>query len=96
MKASEAPTIQNPAWNAYRNQIITAIADVKVLMQQRNIGINSEVLTEEVAELLEIEIDTPQAYEALLKLVRATRTIAQQGLRRTQAEQGGQYCLLLL
>lgn len=64
-------------------------------MQQRDKGINSEVLTEEVAERLGIEIDTPEAYEALLKLVRSTRPIAREGLRMTREEQGGQYALLL-
>ena len=95
MKASEAPTIQSPAWNQYRIRLIAAIADVEVLMQQRNRGINSEVLAEEVAERLGMEIDTPAAYETLLKLVRATRQIAWEGLRRTREEQGGQYALLL-
>lgn len=95
MKASEAPTIQCPTWNQYRGRIIAAIADVEVLLLQRNRGINSEVLTEEVAERLGMEIDTPEAYETLLKLVRATRPIAQEGLRRTQQQQGGQYALAL-
>ncbi|UOQ83298.1 hypothetical protein [Hymenobacter sp. 5414T-23] len=95
MKASEAPTIQSPAWNQYRNQVIAAIADVEVLMQQLDKGINSEVLTEEVAQRLEMEIDTPAAYEVLLKLVKATRQIAREGLRRTCAEQGGQFSLPL-
>lgn len=93
MKASEAPTIQHPSWNQYRNRIIAAIADVEVMMQQLGKGINSEVLTEEVAERLMMEIDTP---EALLKLVRATRAIAREGLRMTREEQGGQYALLLV
>ncbi|AMJ64027.1 hypothetical protein [Hymenobacter sp. PAMC 26628] len=95
MKASEAPTIQSPTWNAYRGRIIAAIADVEVLMHQRDKGINSEVLTEEVAERLGVEIDTPEGYETLLKLVRATRAIAREGLRMTREEQGGQYSLLL-
>lgn len=96
MKASAAPTIQNPTWNAYRNQVIAAITDVEVLMRQLGKGINSEVLTEEVAAHMGMEIDTPEAYEALLKLVKAARPIAQEGLRRTREEQGGQYALLLL
>ncbi|TGE22603.1 hypothetical protein [Hymenobacter metallicola] len=96
MKASEAPTIQHPNWNQYRNRIIAAIADVEVMMQQLGKGINSEVLTEEVAERLMMEIDTPEAYEALLKLVRATRDIAREGLRMTREEQGGQYALILV
>ncbi len=95
MKASEAPTIQSPTWNKYRNQVIAAIADVEMLMQQLNKGINSQVLAEEVAERLGIDIDTPAAYEALLKLVRATRPIAREGLRRTSEEQGGQFSLSL-
>ena len=96
MKASEAPIIQHPSWNQYRNRIIAAIADVEVMMQQLGKGINSEVLTEEVAERLMMEIDTPEAYETLLKLVRATREIAREGLRMTREEQGGQYALLLV
>ncbi|MFD2719919.1 hypothetical protein ACFST9_14415 [Hymenobacter monticola] len=96
MKASEAPTIQSPTWNQYRNQVIAAIADVEALMQQLGKGINSEVLAEEVAEHMGMLIDTPEAYEALLKLVKAARPIAQEGLRRTREEQGGQYSLLLV
>lgn len=95
MKASAAPTIQSPKWNQYRSQIIAAIADVEVLMHQLDKGINSEVLTEEVAQRLGMEIDTPAAYEDLLKLVKATRQIAREGLRRTCEEQGGQFSLLL-
>ena len=95
MKASEAPSIQSPTWNQYRSCLIAAITDVEVLMQQHNRGVNSEVLTEEVAERLGMEIDTPAAYETLLKLVRATRQIALEGLRRTREEHGGQYALLL-
>lgn len=95
MKASEAPTIQSPTWNQYRNRVIAAITDVEVLMQQLNKGINSEVLAEEVAERLGMAIDTPEAYEALLKLVQATRPIAREGLRMTREEQGRQYALLL-
>lgn len=96
MKASEAPTIQSNTWNAYRNQVIAAISDVEVLMWQLAKGINSEVLAEEVAAHMGMEIDTPEAYEALLKLVKAARPIAQEGLRRTRKDQGGQYALLLL
>lgn len=95
MKASEAPTIQSPTWNRYRNQVIAAIADVELLMQQLDKGINSEVLAEEVAERLGMEIDTPAAYEALLKLVKAARPIAYEGLRRTREQQGGQFSLSL-
>ncbi|OGX87130.1 hypothetical protein BEN47_11660 [Hymenobacter lapidarius] len=95
MKASEAPTIQSPTWNQYRSQIIAAIADVEVLMQQLDKGINSEVMTEEVAQRLGIQIDTAEAYEALLKLVKATRPIAGERLRMTSHEQGGQFVLLL-
>ena len=95
MKASEAPTIQSPTWNAYRSQIIGAIADVEVLMKQLDKGINSEVLAEEVAQQLGMEIDTPEAYEALLTLVKATRSIAREGLRITSQEQGGQFILQL-
>lgn len=94
-KASEAPTIQSPVWNQYRSQVITAITDVEVLMQQLGKGLSSEGLTEEVAGQLGLEIDTPAAYDALLTLVRATRRIAQEGLRRTREDQGGQYTLLL-
>ncbi|GGG59253.1 hypothetical protein [Hymenobacter glacieicola] len=50
----------------------------------------------QVAAHMGMEIDTPAAYEALLKLVRAVRPIAQESLRRTREEQGGQYVLLLL
>ncbi|GAC1605557.1 MAG: hypothetical protein NVS3B25_34910 [Hymenobacter sp.] len=96
MKASEAPTIQSPTWNQYRNQVIAAIADVEVLMLQLDKGMNSEVMTEEVAQQLGMEIDTPAAYEALLKLIKATRQIAREGLRRTCEEQGGQFSLALL
>ena len=95
MKASEAPTIQNPTWNQYRRRVLAAITDVEVLMHQLDRGINSEVLADEVAGRLEMEIDTPEAYEALVKLVRATRPIALEGLRRTRENQGGQYSLLL-
>ena len=95
MKASEAPTIQSPTWNAYRSQIIGAITDVEVVMQQLDKGINSEVLAEEVAQRLGIEIDTPEGYEALLKLVKATRSIAREGLRMTREDRGGQYLLQL-
>ncbi|GAB3327313.1 hypothetical protein ACFQT0_28400 [Hymenobacter humi] len=96
MKASKAPTIQSKTWNAYRNQVIAAITDVEVLIRQLDKGINSEVLAEEVAAHMGMEIDTPEAYEALLKLVKAARPIAQEGLRRTREDQGGQYALLLL
>ncbi|GAA3979813.1 hypothetical protein [Hymenobacter antarcticus] len=95
MKASEAPTIQSATWNQYRSRIIAAIADVEVLMQQLDKGINSEVMTEEVAQRLGIQIDTAEAYEALLKLVKATRPIAGERLRMTSQEQGGQFVLLL-
>ena len=95
MKASESPTIQSPTWNQYRSRIIAAIADVEVLMQQLDKGINSEVMTEEVAQRLGIQIDTAEAYEALLKLVKATRPIAGEGLRMTSQEQGGQFALPL-
>lgn len=94
-KASEAPTIQSPTWNQYRSQVITAITDVEALMQQLGKGLNAEGLTEEVVGQLGLKIDTPAAYDALLTLVRATRRIAQEGLRRTREEQGGQYSLLL-
>ena len=95
MKASEAPTIQCPTWNQYRSRVIAAIADVEVLMQQLDKGINSEVLTEEVAQRLGMEIDTPAAYEMLLKLVKATRQIAREGLRLTCEQHGGQFTLSL-
>ncbi len=95
MKASEAPTIQSPTWNQYRRQIIAAIADVEVLMKQLDKGINSEVMTEEVAQRLGIEIDTAEAHEVLLKLVKATRPVAGEGLRMTCQEEGGQFALLL-
>ena len=95
MKASTAPTIQCPTWNKYRSQVIAAIADVEVLMRQLDKGINSEVLTEEVAQRLGIEIDTPAAYEVLLKLIKATRPIAREGLRHTCEDQGGQFSLAL-
>ena len=95
MKASEAPTIQSPTWNQYRRQIIAAIADVEVLMKQLDKGINSEVMTEEVAQRLGIEIDTAEAYEVLLKLIKATRPVASEGLRMTCQERGGQFALLL-
>ena len=95
MRASEAPTIVHPGWNQYRSRVITAIADVEVLMQQRGKGLNSEGMTGEVAERLGLDIATPTVYEDLLKLVQATRRIAQEGLRRTREEQGGQYSLLL-
>ena len=81
MKASEAPTIQSPTWNQYRRRIIAAIADV--LMKQLDKGINSEVMTEEVAQRLGLEIDTAEAYEVLLKLVRAARPVASEGLGMT-------------
>lgn len=95
MKASEAPTLQSPTWNAYRCQVIGAITDVEVLMQQLDKGINSEVLAEEVAQRLGMDIDTPEAFEALLKLVKATRSIAREGLRMTSQQQGGQFTLPL-
>lgn len=95
MKASAAPTIQSPQWNAYRSRIIAAIADVEVLMKQLDKGINSEVLAEEVAQRLGMEIDTPEGYEALFQLVKATRAIAREGLRMTSQEKGGQYALQL-
>ena len=95
MKASEAPTILSPTWNQYRRRIIAAIADVEVLMQQLDKGINSEVMTGEVAQRLGIHLDTAEAYEALLKLVKATRPIAGEGLRTTSQKQGGQFALLL-
>lgn len=95
MKASEAPTIQSPGWNQYRSQVIDAIADVEVLMQQLDRGINSEVLTEEVAQRLGMEIDTPAAFEVLLNLVQTTRQIAREGLRRTCEEHAGQFSFFL-
>ena len=81
MKASEAPTIQSPTWNQYRRRIIAAIADV--LMKQLDKGINSEVMTEEVAQRLGLEIDTAEAYKVLLKLIKATRPVASEGLGMT-------------
>ena len=95
MKASEAPTIQSRTWNQYRSRIIAAITDVEVLMRQLDKGINSEVMTEEVAQRLGIEIDTSEAYEAMVKLVKSVRSIACEGLRMTSQEQGGQFLLLL-
>ena len=95
MKASEAPTIQSPTWNAYRSRIIAAIIDVEVLMKQLDKGIDSEGMTQEVAQRLGIEIDTAEAYDDLLKLVRAARPVAREGLRMTSQEQGGQFALLL-
>lgn len=95
MKASEAPTIQSPAWNEYRSRVIAAVADVENLMRQLDKGINSEVLAEEVAERLELEIDTSASYDSLLKLVRAVRPIACEGLRRTSEQHGGQFQLAL-
>ncbi|MBO2033460.1 hypothetical protein J4D99_18845 [Siccationidurans ginsengisoli] len=94
MKACEAPTIQSLRWNQYHSQVIDAIADVEVLMQQLDRGINSEVLTEEVAQRLGMEIDTPAAFEVLLKLVQATRQIAREGLRHTCEEQGRHFSLV--
>lgn len=96
MSIAQIPTVQAPGWNAFRARVIAAITDVEVLMQQLGRGINAEVMTEEVAEHLGMELTTPEAYEALLQLVRATRPIAQESLRVTREQQGGQYSLLLL
>lgn len=95
MKASEAPTIRDSGWNAYRARVIAAITDVEVMMRQLDRGINCEVLAEEVADRLGLEIDTAKADEAFYLLVRTARPIAQEGLRRTREDQGGQYSLLL-
>lgn len=92
---SEAPTMQSPAWNQYRRQVIAAITDVEVLMQQRQKGIDTTGLTYEVAELLQLRISNEADFEVLAQLVRATRAIAQEGLRATREDQKGQFSLYL-
>ncbi|WP_400194272.1 hypothetical protein [Hymenobacter sp. B81] len=96
MSIALIPTVQDPDWKAFRARVIAAITDAEVLMQQRGRGINCVVLTEEVAEQLGLVLDTTAAYERLLTLVRATRSIAQESLRCTREQHGGQFALLLL
>jgi hypothetical protein len=95
MKASEAPTIQDPTWNRYRSRVIAAITDVEALMQQMGKSLDSEGMTCEVAPRLGLDISTPADFDVLAQLVRAVRPIAREQLRRTSEEQGGQFALVL-
>lgn len=96
MKASTAPKIQDrDLWNPYRQAVIEAVVTVEMLMQQAGKGINVEVLTYEVAPLLGQMIEDEADFEVLSKLIRAVRPIAQETLRSTRQEQGGQFSLLL-
>ena len=95
MKASEAPTIRDQDWNRFRAQVIAAITDVEAQMQQLGKSLDSEGLTCEVAPRLGLDISTPADFEMLAQLVRASRPIAREQLRRTSEEQGGQFSLLL-
>ncbi|QNE42122.1 hypothetical protein F1C16_21100 (plasmid) [Hymenobacter sp. NBH84] len=96
MKATEAPTMCHPDWNRFRSRVIAAVTDVEAQMQQLGKSLNYEGLTCEVALRLGLAIDTPDDFAVLEKLVRAVRPIAQDALRCTREEQGGQFALLLL
>ena len=96
MKAAHAPKIQDRhLWNTYREKVIEAVVAVELKMQQAGRGINVEVLTCEVAPLLGQSIEDEADFDVLSKLVRAVRPIAQETLRSTRQEQGGQFSLLL-
>ena len=96
MKASEAPTIRDRDWNRFRAQVIAAITDVEVLMQQLGKSLDSEGLTCEVAPRLRLDIRTAADFEVLAQLVRAVRPVAREQLRRTCEDQSGQFSLLLV
>lgn len=95
MKASDAPTIRDRDWNRFRAQVIAAIVDVEALMQQLGKSLDSEGLTCEVAPRLGLDISNPADFDVLTQLVRAIRPVAREQLRRTSADQGGQFSLLL-
>ncbi|MCA8833298.1 hypothetical protein [Hymenobacter pini] len=96
MRASEAPTICHPDWNRFRSRVIAAVTDVEAQMQQLGKSLNCEGLACEVAPRLGLEIDTPDDFAVLEKLVRAIRPIVLEALRYTREDQGGQFALLLL
>lgn len=95
MRASEAPTINDPTWNKYRSQVIAAITDEETLLQQLGKGTDNAGMTYDVAKRLGLRIDTDEDFDVLAKLVRATRHIGREGLRMTREDQGGQFSLLL-
>lgn len=92
MKASEAPTQRDENWNEFRCLLIDTITGIEADMQNRRKGINGEILTCEVAERLNIEIDTPREYRILELLVVDLRDIAREALDQTR-KAGGQYSL---
>ena len=96
MRASETPTIIQPGWNQYRRQVIAAITDVEMLMQQLGKGLDSDGMTAEVAQRLGLSLDTQTDFDVLSALVRAVRPIGHEALRATSEDQGGQFSLLLL
>ena len=95
MRASEAPTINDPTWNKYRSQVIAAITDEETLLQQLGKGTDNAGMTYDVAKRLGLRIDTDEDFDVLAKLVRATRHIGREGLRMTREDQGGQFSLFL-
>ena len=96
MRASEAPNIIHPGWNQYRRQVIAAITDVEMLMQQLGRGLDSDGLTAGVAQRLGLSLDTQHDFDVLNALVRAVRPIGREALRATREDQSGQFSLLLL
>lgn len=96
MKATEAPTIQDPTWNKFRSQVIAAITDVEAVMQQLGKGLDTEGMTYEIAARLGLEITTQADFDVLSSLVRAVRPIGREAIRTTREDQAGQYSLLLL
>ena len=96
MKATEAPTIQDPTWNKYRSQVIAAITDVEAVMQQLGKGLDTEGMTYEIAPRLGLEITSKADFEVLSSLVRAVRHVGREAIRTTREDQAGQYSLLLL
>ena len=96
MKASEAPTICHTGWNRYRAQVIAVITDMEALMQQLGKGLDSDGLTLEVAQRMQLSVDTQADFDVLAALVQAVRHVGREGLRATREDHSGQFSLLLL
>jgi len=93
MRVIDAPVFGDPTWNQYRSKVADAITDVEVEMQQRGSSLNTEGLTLEVGERLELEILTQEDFDVLEALVKSVRHIAREAVRRIREEHGGQFIL---
>lgn len=96
MNASEAPVLGDANWNRYRARVAAALTDVEADMQQRGYGLSSGGLTLEVAERLQLGMNTTEDFQVLEALVKALRPIAREAVRATREDHGGQFALLLL